>query len=121
MVLKGLNVGIDSIVFDKHTGDILIKFMPLRIPLKDLNMLSDETAQILEIKSEEKLEKYVSRFAAYYIKNKAHEPKAIRDRAKELGISPKEFEELVCKRVKEMGNVSSLDIDEEPPARVDGK
>lgn len=121
MVLKGLNVGIDRIVFDKHTGDIIIKFMPLRIPLKDLNMLSEDTAEILEVKSEEKLEKYVSRFAAYYIKNKAHEPKAIRDRARELGLSPQEFEELICKRVKEMGNVSSLDIEDEPPARVDGK
>lgn len=121
MVIKGLNVGIDSITFDKHTGDIVIKFMPLRIPLRDLNMLSDDTTQILEVKSEEKLEKYVSRFAAYYIKNKALDPKAIRDRAKELGLSPKEFEELVCKRVKEMGNVSTLDIEKEPPARVDGK
>jgi hypothetical protein len=121
MVLKVLNVGINSVIFDKHTGDIVVKFMPLRIPLKDLNILSDDTSQILEVKSEEKLEKYVSRFAAYYIKNKVHESKAIRDRAKELGLSPKEFEELVCKRVKEMGNVSSLDIEEEPPARVDGK
>lgn len=121
MVIKGLNVGIDSITFDKHTGDIVIKFMPLRIPLRDLNMLSDDRTQILEVKSEEKLEKYVSRFAAYYIKNKALDPKAIRDRAKELGLSPKEFEELVCKRVKEMGNVSTLDIEKEPPARVDGK
>lgn len=121
MVLKGLNVGIDSIIFDKHTGDVVIRFMPLRIPLKDLNMLSDETAQILEVTSEEKLEKYISRFSAYYIKNKALDPKAIRDRAKELGLSPKEFEEMVCQRVKELGNVSSLDIEEEPPARVDGK
>ena len=121
MVLKGLNVGIDNIIFDKHTGDIIIKFMPLRISLKDLNMLSDDTTQILEVKSEEKLEKYLSRFAAYYIKNKVLEPKAIRDRAKELGLSPKELEELVCNRVKEMGNVSSLDIEKEPPAHVDGK
>jgi hypothetical protein len=121
MVLNGLNVGIDSIIFDKHTGDIVIRFMPLRIPLKDLNMLCDDTAEILEVKSEEKLEKYVSRFAAYYIKHKAHEPKAISDRAKELGLSPKEFEDIICRRVKEMGNVSSLDIEEEPPARVDGK
>lgn len=121
MVLKGLNVGIERIIFDKHTGDIVIKFMPLRIPLKDLNMLSDDTAEILEASSEEKLEKYVSRFAAYYVKHKAHEPKAIRDRAKELGLSPNEFEQLICNRVKELGNVSSLDIEEEPPARVDGK
>ena len=121
MVLKGLNVGIESIVFDKHTGDIIIRFMPLRISLKDLNTLSDDTNQILEVKSEEKLEKYISRFAAYYIKNKAFEPKAIRDRARELGLSPKEFEEMICKRIKEMGNVSSLDIEKEPPARVDGK
>ena len=121
MVLKGLNVGIDSIIFDKYTGDIVIKFMPLRISLKDLNVLSDEASQIIEIKSEEKLEKYISRFAAYYIKNKALEPKAIHDRAKELGLSPKEFEEMVCKRVKQMGNVSSLDIEGEPPAKVDGK
>ena len=121
MVLKGLNVGIDSVIFDKHTGDIIIKFMPLRISLKDLNMLSDDTAEILEAASEEKLEKYVSRFAAYYIKHKAHEPKAIRDRAKELGLSPQEFEQLICDRVQELGNVSSLDIEEEPPARVDGE
>ncbi len=121
MVLKGLDVGIDSIIFDKYTGDIVIKFMPLRLSLKDLNMLSDEAAKIIEVTSEEKLEKYVSRFAAYYIKNKALDPKAIRDRAKELGLSPKEFEEMVCKRVKEMGNVTRLDIEEEPPARVDGK
>lgn len=121
MVLKGLHMKIESIVFDKHTGDIVIRFMPLRIPLKDLNMLSDDTAQILEVKSEEILEKYLSRFAAYYIKHRAHDPKAIRDRARELGLSPKEFESLVCRRVKEMGNISSLDIEDEPPARVDGK
>lgn len=121
MVLKGLNVGIDSVIFDKHTGDIIIKFMPMRIPLKDLNMLSDDTAEILEVSSKEKLEKYVSRFSAYYIKHKAHEPKAIRDRAKELGLSPQEFEQLICDRVRKLGNVSSLDIEEEPPARVDGK
>jgi len=121
MVLNGINVGIDSITFDKHTGDIVIKFMPLRIPLNDLNMLCDDTAEIIAASSEEKLEKYVSRFAAYYIKHKAHEPKAIRDRAKELGLSPKEFEQLICDRVKELGNVSSLDIEGEPPARVDGK
>ena len=120
MVLKGLNLGIDSIIFDKHTGDVVIKFMPLRIPLKDLNMLSDDTAEIIEASSEEKLEKYVSRFAAYYIKHKAHEPKAIRDRAKELGLSPNQFEELICERIKEWGNISSLDLDKEPPARVDG-
>lgn len=121
MVLKGLDVGIDSIIFDKHTGDIVIKFMPLRISLKELNMLSDETAEVLQANSEEKLEKYLSRFAIYYIKNKALDPKAIRDRARELGLSPREFEKLVCKRVKELGNISSLDIKEEPPARVDGK
>jgi hypothetical protein len=121
MVLKGINVGINSITFDKHTGDIVIKFMPLRISLKDLNMLCDDTAEIIEASGEEKLEKYVSRFAAYYIKHKAHEPKAIRDRAKELGLSPNEFEQLICDRVKELGNVSSLDIEGEPPARVDGK
>ncbi len=121
MVLKGLDMGIDSIRFDRYTGDIVIKFMPLRIPLKDLNMLSDETAEILEYTSEEKLEKYLSRFALYYLKNKALDPRAVRDRAKELGMSPQEFEKMVCKRVKELGNVSSLDIDEEPPARVDGK
>ena len=120
MVLKGLNVGIDNIIFDKQTGDIVIRFMPLRIPLKDLNMLCDDTTEILEAASEEKLEKYVSRFAAYYIKHRAHEPKAIRDRAKELGLSPKEFEQLVCDRVIEWGNISSLDLEEEPPARVDG-
>lgn len=121
MAIKGLDVGIDSIIFDKYTGDVVIKFMPLRIPLKDLNLLSDETTKVMEITSEEKLEKYISRFAAYYIKNKALDAKAIRDRAKELGLSPKEFEEMVCKRVKELGNVSSLDIEKEPPARVDGK
>ena len=121
MVLKGLDICIDSIIFDKHTGDIVIKFMPLRIPLRDLNMLSDDTAEILEAASEVKLEKYVSRFAAYYIKHKAHEPKAIRDRAKELGLSPQEFEQLICDRIHKLGNVSSLDIEEEPPARVDGE
>lgn len=121
MAIKGLNVGIDSIKFDKYSGDIIIKFMPLRIPLKDLNLLSDKTKEIMEIKSEKKLEKYISRFAAYYIKNKALDAKAIRDRARELGLSPKEFEDMVCERVKEMGNVSSLDIEKEPPARVEGK
>lgn len=120
MALKGLNLGIDGIIFDKHTGDIVIKFMPLRIPLKDLNMISDDTAEILEASSEEKLEKYVSRFAAYYIKHEVHEPKAIRDRAKELGLSPNEFEKLICDRIKEMGNISSVDIENETPARVDG-
>ncbi|MGZ7116777.1 MAG: hypothetical protein ACXVHS_04910 [Methanobacterium sp.] len=121
MVIKGLDIGINSIIFDKHTGDVVIKFMPLRIPLKDLNLLSDETAQIMEVTSEEKLERYLSRFALYYLKNKALDPKAIRDRAKELGLSPKQFEEMVCNRVRELGNVSTLDIEEEPPARVDGK
>jgi len=120
MALKGLNVGIKSIKFDKFTGDIVINFMPLRISLMDLNKLSNEIPGILEVSDEEKLEIYLNRFAANFIKHGAHEPKAIHDRARELGLSPKEFENLICERVKQMGNVSSIDIEEEPPARVEG-
>lgn len=120
MALKGLNVGIKNIKFDKFTGDIVINFMPLRLSLMELNKLSDEIPGILEVSDEEKLEIYLNRFAANFIKHGAHEPKAIHDRARELGMSPKEFEELICKRVKELGNVSSIDIEEEPPARVEG-
>ena len=121
MALKGLDIGIESINFDKFTGDVVIKFMPLRVPLRDLNMLSDDMAEILEVSSEEKLEIYLNRFAAYYIKHEVHEPKAIRDRAKELGLSPKEFQQRICDRVKELGNITSIDLEGEPPARVDGE
>ncbi len=120
MVLKGLNVGIESIKFDKFNGDIVIKFMPLRLSLMDLNKLSSDIQGIIEISDEEKLEIYLNRFAAYYIKHDVHDPKAIRDRARELGLSPAEFEKLVCDRVKELGNITSVDLESEPPARVDG-
>ena len=120
MAIKGLDIGIESIKYDKFSGDIVIKFTPLRIPLIDLNKLSNDIEGLIEISDQEKLEIYLNRFAAYYIKHEVHEPKAIRDRAKELGLSPKEFERRICERVNEMGNISSIDIEEEPPARVDG-